>query len=123
MKSIALLFTFFLSLCSTAFAGEAKLKEHRMEYLAIPQDTIMTNRVLKEKDPVTALVLCTFLGPLGVHRIYLGTSVSTVVAYVLTGAGFGILWITDLILIIHAMRKDSAAGISNNRHYFLWNKP
>jgi TM2 domain-containing membrane protein YozV len=113
---------FLLFVFNSAVKAEKAVSSLKISYELAGQDTFITNKVLKEKDPVTALVLCTFFGPLGVHRIYLGTSVSTAVAYVVTGAGFGILWITDMILIIGSLRKDDVSDISNNRHFFLWNK-
>lgn len=85
-------------------------------------DTFLTNSILKEKDPTTALALCVLLGPLGVHRIYLGTSKTTAIAYILTGAGFGVLWVTDTVLIIKALIRKDPESISSNRHFFLWNR-
>ncbi len=84
-------------------------------------DTLITNSILKEKDARTALVLCVLLGPLGVHRLYLGTQKTTVVAYVLTAAGFGVLWVTDTILLTGAVFKKDVSRYSGNRHFFLWN--
>jgi len=81
-------------------------------------DTINTEKIT-EKDPATALILCVFLGPLGVHRLYLGTSVITIVAYVGTGAGFGTLWILDTIVLIRATFLKRLNGYSNNRNFII----
>lgn len=52
-----------------------------------------------QKSQVTALLLCIFLGPLGIHRFYLGYTWQGVVQ-LLTGGGLGIWWIIDLVRII-----------------------
>jgi hypothetical protein len=51
------------------------------------------------KSQVVALLLCLLLGGLGIHRFYLGYTWQGVVQ-LLTGGGFGIWAIIDLIRII-----------------------
>jgi len=52
-----------------------------------------------DKSWVVALVLCIFLGGLGIHRFYLGYP-GLGILMLFTGGVFGILWIIDLIRII-----------------------
>jgi TM2 domain-containing membrane protein YozV len=52
-----------------------------------------------KKSQVIALILCLFLGGLGIHRFYLGYTWQGVVQ-LLTAGGFGIWAIIDLIRII-----------------------
>lgn len=118
MKKLFMMILIMISATVQAETGKIKMYD---SHHAVA-DTFVTNQVLKEKDPATALALCIFLGPLGIHRIYLGTSHTTAVAYILTGAGFGILWIADTILIIRSLRRKDPSLITNNRHYFLWNR-
>ena len=47
---------------------------------------------------LVALLLCVFLGYLGVHRFYVG-KIATGILWVCTGGLFGIGWVIDLILI------------------------
>jgi TM2 domain-containing membrane protein YozV len=56
------------------------------------------------KSWVVALLLCVFLGLLGIHRFYLGYPLIGILE-LLTGGLFGILWIIDLILIIFRALK------------------
>lgn len=52
-----------------------------------------------KKSKIVALILCFFLGVLGIHRFYLG-KIGTGVLWLLTGGLFGIGVIVDFILII-----------------------
>lgn len=50
------------------------------------------------KNWIAALLLCIFLGGLGIHRFYVG-KVGTGILMLLTSGVFGILWIIDIIMI------------------------
>ncbi len=52
-----------------------------------------------DKKRLVAFLLCFFLGPLGVHRFYVG-KVGTGVAQLLTFGGLGIWALIDLIMIL-----------------------
>lgn len=51
------------------------------------------------KSQIVALLLCIFLGLLGVHRFYLGYTLMGIL-YLFTAGLFGIGWLIDLILLI-----------------------
>jgi len=57
------------------------------------------------KSKIVALLLCIFLGMLGVHRFYVG-KIGTGILYLLTGGLCGIGWIIDIVLIAAGSFKD-----------------
>lgn len=58
------------------------------------------------KSKVVAALLCLFLGPLGVHRFYVG-KMGTGVLQLITLGGLGIWALIDLIMIIIGKFTDS----------------
>ena len=59
-----------------------------------------------QKDWLTTLLLCIFVGVLGVHRFYTG-HIAIGVIQLLTVGGCGIWWIVDLIMIVTGSYTDS----------------
>ncbi len=62
-------------------------------------------QVVGNKDWLTTLLLCVFLGPLGVHRFYSG-SIGIGLLQLFTAGGCGVWWIIDLVMIITNSYKD-----------------
>ena len=60
---------------------------------------------ISEKGFVPTLLLCFFLGFLGVHRFYVG-KIGTGVLMLLTFGGFGIWSLIDFIIIVCGNFKD-----------------
>ena len=52
-----------------------------------------------DRDFVVTILLCFFLGWLGVHRFYTG-KILTGILMLITGGGFGIWTIIDFIIIV-----------------------
>lgn len=60
---------------------------------------------VSEKSKTTDLLLCIFLGTLGVHRFYEG-KIGTGILWLCTLGLCGIGWIVDIVLIVTNKAKD-----------------
>jgi TM2 domain-containing membrane protein YozV len=60
---------------------------------------------VSDRGYVPTLLLCFFLGVLGVHRFYVG-KIGTGILLLLTGGGFGVWWIVDFVLIATGSFRD-----------------
>lgn len=66
---------------------------------AAPAQTAASAAPAAPKSWLVALLLCLFLGGIGVHRFYVGKA-GTGILFLLTGGIFGIGWLVDLIKIL-----------------------
>ena len=62
------------------------------------------------KSRLIALLLCVFVGGLGIHRFYVG-KIGTGVLYLFTGGLFGIGWLVDLIKIATGKFTDKNGNV------------
>ena len=73
-------------------------------------------------NPVLAVVFNLFLGEIGIHRHYLGTSRFMWAAYLFTFGGiFGIVPLIDLIMeIVDLVDGGDLQAYQNNTRFFMW---
>ncbi len=74
----------------------------------------------QEKDPLVAFLLSWFLGYLGIHRAYLGTSTGTIVGYILTLGGCGIIATIDWVMLLIGLINDDISQYVDNPKFFMW---
>lgn len=98
VKGILLL----LFICSFSL----KIKAASLE-ITLPQDSVNTDTSIQENNLPTrkhvrakAIIFTILTGPLGGHRVYLGTRPGAPIIYAITLGGFGILPFVDLVHII-----------------------
>ena len=72
---------------------------------------------ISRKSRLVALLLCFFLGALGVHRFYVG-KVGTGILMLITLGGCGLWLLIDLILIVVGSFKDK-----QGLRVFRWTEP
>lgn len=60
---------------------------------------------VSEKGFVPAILLCYFLGVLGIHRFYVG-KIGTGILMIVTFGGFGIWVVVDMVLIATGSFRD-----------------
>jgi len=73
------------------------------------------------KDPAIAFIICTVVGGIGIHRLYLGTAPLTFVLYLITGGGCGIVVLIDWVMLLVALVEDKdISPYVNNPNFFMW---
>ncbi len=65
------------------------------------------------KDWLTTLLLCIFLGGFGAHRFYAG-KIGTGLVQLLTAGGCGVWYLVDLVMIITGKFEDSNGRLITN---------
>ena len=74
----------------------------------------------QDKDPLVAFLLSWFLGYLGIHRAYLGTSTGTIIGYILTLGGCGIVATIDWVMLLIGLVNNDISQYINNPKFFMW---
>ena len=61
---------------------------------------------ISEKSGIACLLFLLLLGPLGLHRFYVG-KIGTGILFLLTGGLLGLWWLIDLIILIIGSYTDA----------------
>lgn len=78
-----------------------------MDVAETSMDALGASGIVSEKGFVPAILLCFFLGALGVHRFYVG-KVGTGVLMLLTMGGFGLWVLVDFVMLVTGSFKDKS---------------
>ncbi|MBW9173271.1 TM2 domain-containing protein [Clostridium estertheticum] len=82
------------------------------------QTNMKQDRNISSKNWLLTLLLCIFLGAVGIHRFYVG-KIGTGILMILTFGGFGIWALVDLILIVTNEFTD-ANGLKLNKNLYRY---
>lgn len=78
--------------------------------------------MLKEgKSPIVAFVLAWILGPIAIHRVYLGGTPLLVLGYIVTIFGiFGLVPFIDWIVLLVDVFRDDLGKHEGSDAFFMW---
>jgi hypothetical protein len=139
MKFLYLIIFLFSASISNSFADDIYLDTINIENILITEDTFYLDSLIindnisnisnesvfkitetKDNNRFLALAFTILTGPIGGHRIYMGTGPLVPVVYAITlGGGFGILPLIDFIVI---STTNDISKYQNNRRIFMWIK-
>lgn len=73
-------------------------------------------------QPIVAFLLSVvpFTSWLAIHRMYLGTSPFAVVLNIITGAGFGVVYVLDWVSLLLGTLSDDISAYVNNGRWWMW---
>ncbi|MGM9788252.1 MAG: TM2 domain-containing protein [Candidatus Cryptobacteroides sp.] len=73
-------------------------------------------------QPIVAFVLSVIpvTGWLAVHRMYLGTSPLAVILNIVTGGGFGIVYVVDWVVLLMGVLNNNIKDYVNNGRWWMW---
>ena len=94
------------------------IKVNRKEKNALILESPFSKNKLEKRTKGGAILMAILTGPLGGHRLYLGTAPYVPIFYALTlGGGFGLLPLVDIIVIVFT--KDLSA-YENKAQIIMW---
>jgi hypothetical protein len=110
---LLLIFCLFSFFSKANFAVPIQLQD------SIVVDTLQTTKDLPKRKHVRAkaIIFTVLTGPLGGHRVYLGTRPGAPIIYAVTLGGFGILPVIDLV---HLIFKKDISTFEQNQKIIMW---
>lgn len=72
--------------------------------------------------PIVAFILSAipFTGWLAIHRMYMGTSPLAVILNIVTGAGFGIVYVVDWVVLLIGVLDNNISRYCGNGRWLMW---
>ena len=73
-------------------------------------------------QPIVAFILALVpvTGWLAIHRMYMGTSILAVILNIFTGAGFGIVYVVDWVVLLIGVLDNNIGQYCNNGRWLMW---
>ena len=72
-------------------------------------------------NDIVSILLTWFLGWTGIHRMYMGSTQWMWVIYLLTGGGFGVVWLLDTVFELIGLLDGSGLGkYYDNPNILMW---
>jgi TM2 domain-containing membrane protein YozV len=130
MKKILILGALLTFLCNVSFASSYKMDHASVDAIfanAVESNVsgvssmFGANAAFNNPDPWVAWVICWVVGPIGIHRHYLGTSPNMWAIYTFTCCGiFGIVPTVDWVVLLVGAIKNDISPYVNNPNFFMW---
>ncbi|MCL2027596.1 MAG: TM2 domain-containing protein [Bacteroidales bacterium] len=135
MKKILILATLLAFTCNVSFASMYKMDNDAVDAIfadAVEMTSVSSatssllgglgaNAEFNNPNPWAAWAICWVVGPLGIHRHYLGTKGNMWAIYTFTCCGiFGIVPMVDFWVLFIAAIKDDISKYTNNDSFFMW---
>lgn len=81
-----------------------------------------TIKIASGAEPIIAFVLAIIpvTGWLAIHRMYLGTSPLAVILNIITGGGFGIVYVVDWVVLLLGVIDGGVGQYVNNPRWWMW---
>lgn len=73
-------------------------------------------------QPIVAFLLSIFpvTSWLAIHRMYMGTSILAVILNIVTGAGFGVVYVVDWVMLLIGVLDNNIGQYCNNGRWWMW---
>lgn len=73
-------------------------------------------------QPIVAFLLSIFpvTGWLAIHRMYMGTSILAVILNIVTGGGFGVVYVIDWVMLLIGVLDNNIGQYCNNGRWWMW---
>ncbi len=73
-------------------------------------------------QPIVAFLLSIFpvTSWLAIHRMYMGTSILAVILNIVTGAGFGVVYVIDWVMLLIGVLDNNIGQYCNNGRWWMW---
>lgn len=109
------------SAIDAAIEAAVEVAPSAMEAVA-PSVTDPTISLGMDVQPILAFIFSAIpvTGWLAIHRMYMGTSVLAVVLNIVTGAGFGVVYVIDAVMLLLGVLDNNISKYCNNGRWLMW---